>query len=328
MAAETSQIANPTTRPQQRPLKVGLHLPVCEPMMSGRTLAWADLLEIARLAEDVGFDSLWVADHLLFRSDGRVEGAWECWSTLTALATVTKRVEIGSLVCCLPFRNPALVAKTADTVDEISGGRLILGLGAGWNAAEFRAVGAPFDHRVGRFAEALHITHTLLKEGAVDFTGQYFEARECELKPRGQRAKGPPIMVGAVAHRKRMLRLVARYADLWNGYSTQAGPPPLAHWQTAVDGACTAARRDPTSLKRTLLVRIDVLGMEGRPLGQRAHLSGSLQDLAHAIHAYSREGICHLQIWLHPNTLAGIEAFAPVLDLLDQGWSADTSLHS
>jgi probable F420-dependent oxidoreductase len=298
---------------------VGLHLPVCEPMMSGQTLGWADLLEIARFAEDVGFDSLWVADHLLFRSDGRVEGAWECWSVLTALASATKRVELGPLVCCVPFRNPALVAKMADTVDEISGGRLILGLGAGWNAAEFRAVGAPFDHRVGRFAEGLHIIHTLLKEGSVDFTGQYFDARECELKPRGLRAKGPPIMIGAVAHRKRMLSLVARYADLWNGYFAQPEPPPLAQWKMAIDSACTAAGRNPTSLERTLLVRIDVLGMEGRPLGHRAHLSGSPQDLAHAIQGYSREGITHLQVWLHPNTLAGIEAFAPVLDLLDQG---------
>jgi alkanesulfonate monooxygenase SsuD/methylene tetrahydromethanopterin reductase-like flavin-dependent oxidoreductase (luciferase family) len=208
----------------------------------------------------------------------------------------------------------------ADTLDEISGGRLILGLGAGWNAVEFRAVGARFDHRVGRFAEALHITHTLLKEGAVDFGGRYFEARECELKPRGPRAKGPPIMIGALAHRKRMLSLVARYADMWNGYSTQPGSPPLVHWQTAVDGACLAAGRDPASLERTLLVRIDVLGMEGRPFGQGAHLRGSAQELAEAIRGYGREGITHLQAWLHPNTLVGIEAFAPVLALLDKGW--------
>jgi alkanesulfonate monooxygenase SsuD/methylene tetrahydromethanopterin reductase-like flavin-dependent oxidoreductase (luciferase family) len=214
----TSQRVGPANYLQPRRIKVGLHLPVCEPMMSGQTLGWADLLEIARFAEDVGFDSLWVADHLLFRSDRRVEGAWECWSILTALAAVTTRVELGPLVCCVPLRNPALVAKMADTVDEVSGGRLILGLGAGWNAAEFRAVGAPFDHRVGRFAEGLQIIHTLLKEGSVDFTGQYFDARECELKPRGLRAKGPPIMIGAVAHRKRMLSLVPRYADLWNGY--------------------------------------------------------------------------------------------------------------
>ena len=323
MAVEEADVRpqriGPASYLQRRPIKVGLHLPVCEPMMSGQTLGWADLLEIARFAEDVGFDSLWVADHLLFRSDGRVEGAWECWSILAALAAATTRIELGPLVCCVPFRNPAQLAKMADTVDEISGGRLILGLGAGWNAAEFRAVGAPFDHRVGRFAEGLHIIHTLLKEGAIDFTGQYFAARECELKPRGLRAKGPPIMIGAVAHRERMLGLVARYADLWNGYFAQPKPPPLAQWKMAIDSACIAAGRDPTSLERTLLVRIDVLGMEGRPLGQRAHLYGSPQDLADAIQGYSREGITHLQVWLYPNTLAGIEEFAPVLDLLDQG---------
>ncbi len=174
----------------RRALKVGLVLPQFEDLMAGRTARWNDLLAMARRAEALGFDSLWLVDHLLYRfpfddDTQPPRGLWECWSLLAALATATERVELGTIVACTSFRNPALLAKMADTVDEISGGRLILGLGAGYHAFEFRAFGYPADRLFGRFEEALTIIRGLLRDGHVDFAGSYYQAHDCELRPRG-----------------------------------------------------------------------------------------------------------------------------------------------
>ena len=199
-----------------RPLKVGLFLSVAEGAAGGR---WSNLEAMARHAEAVGFDSLWIADHLLFpqgNPDLSAPGRWECWSILTALAAITSTVEIGPLVLCTGFRNPALLAKMADTVEEISNGRLILGLGAGWYEPEYHAFGFPFDHRLSRFEEALQIIHGLLRGRTIDFQGQYYPARELELRPRGPRPNGPPILIGARHDRPRSLRLAVQYADYWN----------------------------------------------------------------------------------------------------------------
>ena len=206
-----------------RPLQVGVILPDTEHQMNGGSARWSDLAAMARKAEEVGFDSVWVTDHLIHRSDPtessaesggdrrELEGPWECWSLLSGLAAITDRVEIGPLVICNSFRNPALLAKMADTVEEISNGRLILGLGAGWNKSEYDAFGFPFDHRVDRFEEGIQIITSLLRTGSVDFHGTYYTADNCELRPRGPRPNGPPIMFGTTG--ERMLGLTARYAD-------------------------------------------------------------------------------------------------------------------
>src|SRR5918996_441572 len=154
-------------RSMTRPLKVGVQLPEVE-----RIVRWAELAEMARTAEAIGLDSIWVGDHLLYRDRGPEPVApWEAWSQLAALAAITTRVEIGPLVASTSFHNPAVLAAKANAVDEISGGRLILGLGAGWNEAEYRAFGFPFDQRVSRFEEAFTIVRTLLRDGYVDFGG-------------------------------------------------------------------------------------------------------------------------------------------------------------
>ena len=182
-----------TVAPRRRPLKVGVCLPSSEGALAGATPRWADILAMAQRAEALGFDSVWVQDHLLLeppREGAPPEGVWECWSLVAALAAATRRVELGTLVLCAGFRNSALLAKMADTVDEISAGRLLLGLGAGWNDLEFRAFGYPFDHRVDRFAEALPLVRTLLREGRADASGAYARAQDCELRPRGPRPGG------------------------------------------------------------------------------------------------------------------------------------------
>ncbi len=205
-------------------------------------------------------------------------------------------------------------------MDEISGGRLVLGLGAGWAESEYRAFGFPFDHRVSRFEEAIQIIAGLLRNGRVDFEGTFHSAHECELRPSGPRPHGPPIMVGASG--PRMLGLTARYADAWNanfGNSSES----IRSQNDAVDAACQEAGRDPAKLERSASVFVDVAG-HARPgdhwvADTRAGrtLSGSAEELATALRAYAKAGITHIQVWLDPNTVAGVEAFAPVLQLLD-----------
>src|SRR6185436_4603593 len=166
-------------------MKLGMTLPIgVGALGDGKPVAWTTLREIAKRGEEIGFDSVMLPDHLIFRRsppgdvmmvdmpEGKSRGIWEAWSILSAVAEATHRVELGTLVACTGFRNPALLAKMADTIDEISGGRFILGLGAGWNELEYEMFGYPFDHRVSRFEEALLIVHGLLRTGKVDFEGR------------------------------------------------------------------------------------------------------------------------------------------------------------
>ncbi len=182
-------------------------------------------------AEAIGLDSIWVGDHLLYRylDDAGHEtepprGPWEAWTTLAAVAAVTERVELGPLVAATSFHNPAMLAKKAATLDEISGGRLILGLGAGWNEAEYTAYGYPFDHRVSRFEEAFTIIRSLLHDGHADLPGTYYTVTDAELVPRGPRPEGPPLMVGSIG--ERMLSITLPHVQYWNAWFTWFGNSP------------------------------------------------------------------------------------------------------
>ncbi len=277
---------------------------------------------MARVAEDAGFDSLWVGDHLLYRdADGGTRGPWEAWSTLAGLAAVTSRVELGPLVAATSFHSPAMLAKKAATLDEMSGGRLILGLGAGWNEAEYRAFGFPFDNRVSRFEEAFTIIRTLLREGAVDFDGRYYQARDCELVPRGPRPDGPPLMVGSEG--PRMLRITVPHVDMWNAWHSWYGnlPDGIGPLREKVDGACVEVGRDPATLARTAAVLVRLTGGAGRVSGyettRAAPLTGSPEDIAEVLRGFAEQGISHVQLVLDPITAEAIEEIAPVLESLD-----------
>jgi len=241
---------------------------------------------------------------------------------LAGLAAATSRISIGPLVACTSFHNPAMLAKLAGTVDEISGGRLILGLGAGWNETEYRAYGFPFDRRVARFAEAFTIIRSLLRDGKVDFAGEFYTARDCELVPR-PRSGGPPLMIGSIG--ERMLALTMPYVDSWNAWYSWTGnrPEGVAPLREKVDAACTAAGRKPAEVERTVAIMVRLPGATGRrdtdPSDQVTPLAGSADDMAEALRAYAREGIGHVQLVLDPITGASIEALAPVLERLDRG---------
>ena len=189
---------------------------------------------------------------------------------LAALAAATSRVELGPLVASTSFHAPAMLAKKAATVDEISGGRLILGLGAGWNETEYRAFGFPFDHRISRFEEAFTIIRTLLREGAIDFEGEYYTVRDCELRPRSSRPGGPPILLGS--NGERMLAIAAPYIDSWNSWFADTGnrPEGVAPLRAKVDAAARAAGRDPAAIERTVAVQVRLTGGRGRIQGDYA----------------------------------------------------------
>src|SRR5215467_10967194 len=207
---------------------------------------------VAQRAEADGFDSIWLPDHFLYRSPGEpTRGIWECWTMLAALAEATRRVELGPLVTCNTFRNPAMLAKMASSVDEISHGRLILGFGAGWNEPEYQAFGLPYDHRVARYEEALKILKPMLREGRVDFKGRYYQAVNCEDVPRGPRSQGPPLLRGSEG--PRMLKLTAQYADYWNTGDT--GPPETIKDRIVkIEAACREIGREPATLGVTALI--------------------------------------------------------------------------
>src|SRR5215216_5237807 len=250
---------------RRRPFKIGLFVPHFELPWNGSTLRWAEIAALARRAEEIGFDSFWLPDHLLYRfPEVHPQGAWDAWSLLAALAATTRTMEIGPLVACSSFRNPALIAKMADTIDEISGGRLILGLGAGWHEPEYTAFGFHFDHRVSRFDEAMQIITALLRTGHVDFDGTHYTARDCELRPRGPRPKGPPILIGGSG--PRMLRLAARYGDAWNA-DRQNDVATVQELNARVDAACNDEGRDPASLARIIGIQVDVLNASRQPTG-------------------------------------------------------------
>ncbi|MFM9106264.1 MAG: LLM class flavin-dependent oxidoreductase [Chloroflexota bacterium] len=309
-----------------RPLKVGAFIPIVETEMDGGSPRGRDILAMARAAEEAGFDSVWVPDHLTIFDPGQEpKGAWEMGVTLGALTTLTSRVELGVLVAATSFRAPALLAQMASTADEISGGRLILGLGSGRHEPEHVAYGIPYRQQVSRFAEALEIITSLLRTGACDFQGEFYAVRECEMRPRPLRPQGPQIVIGALGTGPRMLELTARYADLWNGWLTwgSSWPDAIPPVREKVDAACTAVGRDPRTLGRTAAILAEVPGVRANlvstaPDGGGRPLRGTPEEMAAALQGFAAEGIDHLQVICAPNTAAGIAAFAPVLEALDR----------
>ena len=313
------------TDTQARPCKVGLILPEGENDMGGKTARWGDYVTMAGVAEDIGVDSLWFVDHLLYRgaaTEAEQQGVWECWSMLTGLAAVTRRVELGSLVTPTSFRNPAVFAKMIDAIEEISGGRVILGLGAGWHEDEYRAFGLPYDRRVSRFEEAFTIIRCLLRDGKVDFDGAYYTARDCEICPRGPRPNGPPLMIGSSG--PRMLSITLPHVDSWNAWlcagASSADEVPAR--RTVVDEACRAVGRDPAEVGRSVSITVDQTGAHDIPTSMAPStaipLTGSPEEIADGMRAFAAQGIDHLQVSLAPNTLASIESFARVLEAFDR----------
>lgn len=294
-----------------RPMSLGLMVPIREGAMGGETPRFEDFLAIATTARDVGFEAIWVPDHFTMVQDGELAGVWECWTMMAAVAARVPGIQIGPLVSCAGFRNPGLVAKMTETMDEISGGRFILGLGAGWNEVEYRQFGYPFDYRASRFEEAVRIIHPLLREGTADYQGRFFQANEAINRPRGPRETGAPILIGS--NGKRVLKTVAQYADAWNSDWVD-DPTRMAELIANVDAACEAAGRSPETIVKTGSARFamteDVPEQEGM-------VRGSVDEMVDRLATFRELGLRHFVCGIEPRTTSVIEAFGEVIAGLD-----------
>ncbi|HJQ83193.1 MAG TPA: TIGR03560 family F420-dependent LLM class oxidoreductase [Candidatus Binatia bacterium] len=222
-----------------RPIKFGFTLPQFG-------ASWSEARDLALLADESGFDSVWLADHV-FGVGG--DDPLEAWTEMTAVAAVTRRVELGFLVLCNSFRPPALVAKMAATFDHIAGGRLILGYGAGWFATEYEAYGyefPPVGVRLAQLEEALRILKAMWTEEQPTFRGRHYRIENARCWPRPARRPHPPILVGGAGERV-LLRLVARYADVWNNLGI--AHRELPHKLGVLRAHCERIGRDPGEIE-------------------------------------------------------------------------------
>ena len=292
-----------------RPCKVGVQLPEVE-----RFVPWPEYLDLARHAEAAGYDSVWVGDHLVYDlPDGSTRGPYEAWTTLAAVATVTQRVEIGPLVASTGFHAPTMLAKQAATVDAISGGRLVLGLGAGWNRREYDAFGFAYDRRVSRFEEALAIIAPLLREGRTTFHGQFHDVDDCVLDPPPVREGGPPIMLGSTS--PRMLAIGLPVVDSWNVWWSlyDNDVERFAQVRAQVDAVVPAGR----SVDATAAVLVTLPQGRGRLMGEAYDAPVTTvtpDDLADHVRGLANAGATHLQLVLDPITAESIHVVAESLE--------------
>ncbi|MFN8591154.1 MAG: LLM class flavin-dependent oxidoreductase [Thermomicrobiales bacterium] len=316
--------AHPTgrwiTTQHQRPMSLAVMLPLLRPAPPGAADNGEDfwaLVAKAKLARAVGFDMIWFPDHFMIANpDPRAEpgGVWECWTTLAGLAAALPGVPFGSMVACTGFHNPGSIAKMSETIESISQGNFVLGLGCGWLKREYDMFGFPFDHRVDRFEEALHIISSLTRTGTANLEGRYYQARDAFNLPRGPRWRegGAPILLGAKA--PRMMRLTARYADAWNS-DWVANPADIGPMVAELDRACTEVGRDPESIVRTSSSRFSFDPADQNPMA----VHGTPEEMAAVLHAYARLGMRQHLVTVDPRTTENFERFAQVIEIFDRG---------
>lgn len=300
-----------------RTLEIGLVLPAGESFVDGATARWVEIRELAIRAEEIGFDTVWMVDELLWRPpDGQTHGWWECVAMTGAVAAATSRVKVGTWILSALHRNPGITAKAVETLDEISGGRFVFGLGSGHAGRQAHAFGLPEDHVYGRFAEAVEIMVPLLRHGRADFEGTFHAARDLEHRPVGPRPGRIPIMIGAKG--PKMLRLAALHADIWSWYVEERSDlaefgPRLA----ALEAACLEVGRDPTSIGRSAGILVEPTSFTGSAEVFGTPVRGSAEEIADGFRAFHAGGFTQVEVMLWPPTMAALEAMAPVVELLD-----------
>lgn len=278
-------------------MRVGLVLSLAEVNGAGVPQPYSEIRALARHAEGVGLDGIWLADHLLGpEPSDAASSPWESWSVLCGLAEATSTVRLGTLVLCTAFRAPGVVARMADTLTEMSGGRLVLGLGAGWNEAEFHAFGLPFDYRTGRFADAVRVITGMLRQGRATFAGPFHSIHEAPVRERPGRVIPSILVAGRGAC---TLRLTAEYADIWNtAWYTTPDENFLMAEQELVN-VCEKIGRPPETIQRTVGIRVAAPGALGgvAPNGTPM-LPGEAPAIAEALAAWQAKDVAEAICWV------------------------------
>jgi len=296
-------------------LEIGLVLPMGESYLEGTTARWTMIRDHAIRAEALGFDTVWIPDELLWQTPNGPRGWWECVAMTAAVAAATSRIKVGTWVLSALHRNPGLTAKAVETIDEISAGRFVFGLGSGVAGREMRSFGLPDDHVYSRFDEALRIIVPLLREGRADFEGTFHAARDLEHRPTGSRPGNIPLMVGAKG--PKMLQLVVKHADIWSWYAEERSD--VADVQPrlqALLAACEAGGRDPATIGRSAGVIVEPTAVSGAAEAIGVPIRGAPDQIAAEFRGFEAAGFTQLEVILWPPTIDALEAMAPVLEAL------------
>jgi len=291
------------------PLHVGVQLPEVE-----RVVRWPELVAMVRAAEEVGFDSIWVGDHLLYRGDGRPErGPWDAWTTLSALAASTERVRLGPLVACAAFHPPGIVARMAASIDEVSGGRFVLGIGAGWNRTEFDAFGIDFGERASRFEEAFDAIRRLLAGERVTAHGRFHRVEDAVLLPPP--ARRVPLMLGS--NGDRLLRAALPHVDAWNTWFDDYGNTPegFAELNARISERAREVDRDPAEVARSACAFVVLDPDAGeRPIPEHVSpIGGSSAAIAERLRGLGEAGADEAILVVSPITERSIRSLGDVL---------------
>ena len=302
-----------------RPLQLGITLPTSGLPMNNGFDNWSQISSIARQAEEIGFDTVWIPDELLwkFPPDFTPMGTWECVAIAAAVSAVTESVTVGTWVMSALHRNPGLTAKVAETIDEISEGRFLFGLGAGHSGSQGRAFGYPEDRTVGRYEEALQIIVPLLRDGVATYSGSYHSAFELNNTPRGPQSSKMRLLLAG--HGPRTVGLAVEYADIWSGYATSSSlPTAFSEMLELVDRTCEERGRDPVSLGKSIGVFLesDNQGMaEGIGLG--VPISGSPDEVAATVREFADMGVTMLELAPVPFDESTMGYMSELIDILD-----------
>lgn len=298
--------------------EIGLVLMTGQTGPERTTQRWSDIRAAALAAEAMSFDIVWAIDELLWRPKERTQqGFWEGVAMAGALATVTSRIKLGSWVFSALHRNPGITAKAAETLDEISGGRFVFGLGAGHaGPGQAKAFGLPEEQIFGRFEEALEIIVPLLRQGHADFEGKWHAARDLDQVPQGPRPGHIPLMLGVLGPKGQ--RLAAKHADIWSCYATERSDlVELGPRIASLEAACAEVGRDPATIGRS--AGVEVRPLETKPDATGEAISGSAAQIADALLAIRDAGYTQAELMVSPFTMAAIDALGPVLELVKAG---------
>jgi alkanesulfonate monooxygenase SsuD/methylene tetrahydromethanopterin reductase-like flavin-dependent oxidoreductase (luciferase family) len=297
---------------------IGLVLPMLEHPETGEKPSWKLISQQVAMAETAGFDTVWVADELLWRVPDwhGPSGWWECVALAGAVAASTTTIKVGTWVLSALHRNPGLMVKSVHTLDEVSGGRFVFGLGSGHAGDQGQTFGFPLDRTVGRFEDALEIIVPALRGNIVSHAGKYHGSKSLESRPRGPSNGSIPLMMGA--HGPRTMGLAIKYADIWSCFATTSShPPAFAEMVELFERSCAENDRDSTSIGRSVGVFVEPTPTRNaEQLGFGVTIGGSTDEIVDAIGGFADLGFTRVELIPWPNEPKSVEALAPVVDQL------------